>query len=57
MEINVRERYIILIKANLEDKKLKVSLENSENALKHPNNEDLLKLEILIKKYNLKLKI
>ena len=52
MPISVKERYISLIKANPEDKKLKVSLENFDNALAHPNDEDLLELEKVLKDIN-----
>ena len=45
MPLSVKERYVSLIKANPEDKKLKVSLENFEIALAHPNDKDLLDLE------------
>ena len=45
MPNSTKERYISLNKANPEDKNLKVSLENFENALKHPNNNDLIELE------------
>lgn len=49
MPLSVKERYISLIKANPEDKNLKVSLENFNNALAHPNDEDLLELEKVLK--------
>lgn len=52
MPLSVKERYISLIKANPEDKNLKVSLENFENALAHPNDEDLLELEKVLKFIN-----
>lgn len=52
MPLSVKERYISLIKANPEDKKLKVSLENFENALSHPNDEDLLELEKVLEDIN-----
>lgn len=49
MPISVKERYISLIRANPEDQNLKVSLENFEKALIHPNDEDLLELEKVLK--------
>ncbi len=49
MPLSVKERYISLIKANPEDKNLKVSLENFNNALAHPNDDDLLELEKVLK--------
>ena len=52
MPLSVKERYISLIKANPEDKNLKISLENFENALAHPNDEDLLELEKVLKDIN-----
>ena len=52
MPLSVKERYISLIKANPEDKNLKISLENFENALAHPNDEDLLELEKVLEDIN-----
>lgn len=41
MPIQVKERYIKMITANPEDKNLQVSLKNFEEALAHPNQNDL----------------
>lgn len=41
MPLSVKERYINMIKANPADANLKVSLENFEEALKHPDDKDL----------------
>lgn len=41
MPMSVRERYVKMITANPEDKKLKVSLDNFDAALSHPDSDDL----------------
>lgn len=41
MPNTVKERYIKMIKENPEDSNLQVSLKNFEEALKHPNDEDI----------------
>lgn len=41
----VKERYIKLLTANPEDKNLKVSLENFNEAMNHPNDDDFKNLE------------
>lgn len=40
MPMSVRERYVALLHANPEDKKLEVSVKNFDEALSHPNEED-----------------
>lgn len=37
----VKERYMAMIQNNPEDKQLRVSLQNFEDALNHPNEQDL----------------
>lgn len=41
----IKEKYVQLVKANPEDQQLKVSLQNFEEALSHPNQEDFDKLQ------------
>lgn len=41
MPIQVRERYIKMITENPEDSNLKISIKNFDEALSHPDNEDL----------------
>lgn len=41
MPIQVRERYIKMITENPEDSNLKVSIKNFDEALSHPDNDDL----------------
>ena len=41
MPNTVKERYIKMIKENPKDSNLQVSLKNFEEALKHPNDEDI----------------
>lgn len=41
MPMSVRERYVGMLQANPEDKNLKVSIENFDAALKHPDESDL----------------
>ena len=49
MPIATKERYLKMIKANPEDAKLKVSLDNFEEALNHPDEDDLKKLREWVK--------
>ena len=41
MPIQVRERYVALIKEHPDDKNLQVSVENFDKALSHPDEKDL----------------
>lgn len=41
MPIRVRERYVALITEHLEDKQLEVSIKNFDEALSHPDQDDL----------------
>lgn len=41
MPINVRERYVSLIKENPNDKNLEVSIENFDKAILHPDEKDI----------------
>ena len=41
MPMAVKERYVAMIQNNPEDKQLQVSLDNFEEALHHPNDQDL----------------
>lgn len=41
MPMAVKERYVAMIQKNPEDKQLQVSLHNFEDALSHPNEQDL----------------
>lgn len=50
MPISVRERYVNLIKEHPEDKKLKVSIKNFDEALNHPSKSDLDDLRNWVKK-------
>lgn len=43
MPMSVRERYVKLIQENAEDKKLLVSIKNFDEALSHPDSDDLLR--------------
>lgn len=54
MPDQAKEKYIKLIKEHPEDKKLKVSLQNFEEAKNHPNNKDKENLIKKIKEINLK---
>lgn len=45
MPLSVKERYINMMKKNPEDRNLEVSLKNFEEALDHPNENDLLELD------------
>lgn len=49
MPIAVRDRYVSMITQNPDDAKLKVSLQNFDEALNHPNNKDLKNVEQWIK--------
>ena len=50
MPIQVRERYIAMITQNPEDKNLKVSLSNFDEALSHPDEKDLENVQEWLKK-------
>ena len=39
--MQIRDRYVDLIKEHPDDKRLKVSVENFDKALPHPDQEDL----------------
>lgn len=41
MPMSVRERYVSMMQANPEDKNLKVSIQNFDDALSHPDEKDL----------------
>ena len=41
MPIRVRERYVALITEHPEDKQLEVSIKNFDEALSHPDQDDL----------------
>lgn len=41
MPMSVRERYVSMMQANPEDKKLQVRIKNFDEALNHPNEDDL----------------
>lgn len=48
MPLSIKNKYEQLIKANPEDKNLQVSIKNFEQALKHPDNEDIENAKIWI---------
>lgn len=50
MPFQVRERYIAMITQNPEDKNLKVSLSNFDEALSHPDEKDLENVQEWLKK-------
>lgn len=41
MPMSIRDRYVSLLRANAEDKKLEVSIENFDKAQSHPDKEDI----------------
>ena len=45
MPISIKERYEQMLKSNPNDEKIKKSIENFENALAHPNEDDLNELK------------
>lgn len=49
MPLSVKERYIKMIQDHPDDKKLKVSLKNFEEALTHPDNQDLQQLKEFVR--------
>lgn len=49
MPIGIRNRYEQLIKEHPEDKNIKVSIKNFDEALKHPNKEDIDQVKIWVK--------
>lgn len=49
MPISVKERYVSLLREHPEDSKLQVSLKNFEEALTHPDDNDLNNLKTWIK--------
>lgn len=54
MPMTVKNRYIEMMKAHPDDSNLKVSLDNFEEALNHPNEEDLNNLRFWLRKIGLK---
>lgn len=48
MPLSIKNKYEQLIKANPEDENLQVSIKNFEQALKHPDNEDIENAKIWI---------
>ena len=53
MPLAVKERYIKLLTANPDDKNLKVSLENFNEAMNHPNADDFKNLENWLNSLNI----
>ena len=49
MPMSIRDRYEHLIKENPEDKNLQVSIKNFDEALEHPNKEDIEQVKLWIK--------
>ena len=49
MPIGIRSRYEQLIKEHPEDRNLEVSIKNFDEALKHPNKEDIEEVKLWIK--------
>lgn len=49
MPMSVRDRYEHLIKENPEDKNLQVSIKNFDEALEHPNKEDIEQAKLWIR--------
>ena len=49
MPLSVKERYIKMIQDHPDDKKLKVNLKNFEEALTHPDNQDLQQLKEFVR--------
>lgn len=50
MPMSIRSRYEALIKEHPEDKNLKVNIENFDEALKHPNEDDIKEVKNWIKR-------
>ena len=45
MPMSIRDRYVKLITENPEDKNIQVSIENFDEALMHPNYEDIINVK------------
>ena len=48
MPMAVKERYLSMLREHPEDKKLEASIQNFEEALSHPDREDLERLSELL---------
>lgn len=48
MPLSVKERYLSMLREHPEDRRMQASLENFEQALTHPDKEDLDRLSALL---------